>query len=340
MKGGLRMRQSWRLWLVASVMFLGAGARAQAANYSALYAFGDSLSDVGNAYLATNGAEPVSPPYFDGQFSNGPVWVQDLASALGLPALRPSLAGGTDFAVGGAETGATPVHPANASDLPAQLADFNATIPSPSPSALYTLWIGSNDLFSILDTPNITPAAAEADAHDAVQNVVSFVYGLAADGAKNLLLVTVPDLGVAPAITKLGTAAETAATDLSAYFDQALVAAVSGEAAQAGMHLSLVNTFSLLDAAVADPSAFGFTNVTSPCWTGSYTSASSGSLCSQTTAGQNQYLFWDQVHPTEAAALIIADQALTQVPEPSAIALLAGSLGALAFLRRPKRRVG
>jgi hypothetical protein len=41
-------------------------------------------------------------------FSNGPVWVQDLSVDLGLGTLSPSLAGGTDFAFGGAETGNTP----------------------------------------------------------------------------------------------------------------------------------------------------------------------------------------------------------------------------------------
>ncbi|MGC8525055.1 MAG: SGNH/GDSL hydrolase family protein, partial [Acidibrevibacterium sp.] len=275
-----------------------------------------------------------SPPYSDGRFSNGPVWVQDLASQLGLPALTASLAGGTDFAVGGAQTGTTPVHTANLSDLPAQLAAFQTAVPTPASGALYTLWIGANDLFSILGTPGISQATAIADANAAVSNVVTFVAGLAADGAKTLLLVTVPNLGVVPAITKLGSAAETAATDLSAYFDQALVSAVGGEAAGAGMHLSILDSFGLLDDAIADPAAFGFSNVTTPCWTGNYTSASSGTRCASTIAGQDQYLFWDQVHPTAAGQQIIADAAFAEVPEPGSLALLLGGLGALGFVRR------
>jgi phospholipase/lecithinase/hemolysin len=75
--------------------------------YSTIYAFGDSLSDAGNAWLLTNtpyaailglSAEPVSPPYFQeiyssvtaDVFSNGPVWTQDLSTALGLGTLAPS----------------------------------------------------------------------------------------------------------------------------------------------------------------------------------------------------------------------------------------------------------
>ncbi len=323
-------------WLLAGGMVVGAGivsAPALAGDYAALYAFGDSLSEAGNAFIATSGTEPVSPPYSDGRFSNGPVWVQDLANQLGLPALTASLAGGTDFAVGGAQTGTTPVHTANLSDLPAQLTAFQAAVPTPASGALYTLWIGANDLFSILGTPGISTATAMADANAAVSNVVTFVAGLAADGAKNLLLVTVPNLGVVPAITKLGSAAETEATDLSAYFDQALVSAVGGEAAGAGMHLSILDSFGLLDDAIADPAAFGFSNVTTPCWTGNDTNASSGTRCASTIAGQDQYLFWDQVHPTAAGQQIIADAAFAEVPEPGSLALLLAGLGALGLVR-------
>ena len=64
--------------------------------------------------------------YSDGRFTNGNVWVQDLAQNLGLPAVKPSLAGGTDYAYGGAETGQTSVHTVNPTDLPSQLAQFAA----------------------------------------------------------------------------------------------------------------------------------------------------------------------------------------------------------------------
>ena len=46
-----------------------------------------------------------------------------------------------------------------------------------------------------------------------------------------------------------------------------------------------------------DRAAFGLTNVTNPCWTGSFTSATLGSVYSML----NSYLFWDEVHPTAVA---------------------------------------
>src|SRR5215475_11575436 len=62
-----------------------------------LVVFGDSLSDTGNLFAATFGAVPPSPPYFQGRFSNGPVWVDALARKLTLPV--------ENFAIGGALTG-------------------------------------------------------------------------------------------------------------------------------------------------------------------------------------------------------------------------------------------
>ena len=46
---------------------------------AAIYVFGDSLSEAGNFYVATGGALPPSPLYFDGRFSNGKAWVEHFA---------------------------------------------------------------------------------------------------------------------------------------------------------------------------------------------------------------------------------------------------------------------
>lgn len=66
-------------------------------NFSKIYVFGNSLSDPGNIYNATSfvqwfdglfGLEipvlPPSPPYFEGRYSNGPIWIDYLAEDLGI----------------------------------------------------------------------------------------------------------------------------------------------------------------------------------------------------------------------------------------------------------------
>ena len=86
-----------------------------------------------------------------------------------------------------------------------------------------------------------------------------------------------------------------------------------------------------------DPAKFDFSNVTDPCWTGGFTGyAGGGSVCSQLPAVQDTYLFWDDVHPTAAGHLIVADDALhaigAAVPEPATWAMMTLGLAGLGFV--------
>ncbi|HUB50079.1 MAG TPA: SGNH/GDSL hydrolase family protein [Acetobacteraceae bacterium] len=275
------------------------------APYSAIYAFGDSLTDTGNVSLATAGLLPVSPPYADHSFSNGPVWVQDLAQDLGLPALQPSLAGGTDFAYGGAQTGPTPTHTVNPTDLTSQYAQFLAQVASPQPNALYTVWIGSNDVLDIAGDASLTPAQQQTDVQAAVNNEAAVISGLAARGATNLLVLNVPDLGNTPYEMARGATAVQTASTLSSLYDQDLATALQPIAAAGPVKVNQVDMFSVLNQVEANPAAYGFTDVTDPLWTGNFTSASSGTL-QATGAAQNGYLFMDGLHPTAHADAVLA----------------------------------
>lgn len=274
------------------------------APFSTIYAFGDSLSDAGNISLATLGLLPVSPPYQDRVFSNGPTWVQDLAQDLGLPAVKPSLAGGTDFAFGGAETGQTPQHTLSPIDLPSQLGQFAAQVPSPQPNALYAMWIGSNDVLDILRDNALTPAQQQSDVTAAVNNEVAGITALAARGAQDFLVLNVPNLGITP--YEQARPAQTAtATALSSQYDTELATALHTLEASGALKIDLVDTYSILDQVDANPTAYGFTNVTNPVWTGNLTSPDSGTL-NAVGAAQNQYLFFDGLHPTAQAHALLA----------------------------------
>src|SRR5271166_5113143 len=118
--------------------------------YSAIYAFGDSLSDTGNLFDSIG---LPAPPYSNGRFSNGPVWVEDLSQKVGLGPVTPSVEGGNDYAWGEATTGYSgTLNPAApVPTLADQVGQFLAKGSAP-PSALYTFSIGANDLFQILES--------------------------------------------------------------------------------------------------------------------------------------------------------------------------------------------
>lgn len=78
--------------------------------FEGIVVFGDSLSDTGNFYYISGDTYPVSPPYYNGRFSNGPVWIETLAPLLGVDAdfetswlQYPTSA--DNFATGGANSG-------------------------------------------------------------------------------------------------------------------------------------------------------------------------------------------------------------------------------------------
>lgn len=277
-------------------------------SFSGIFAFGDSLSDVGNVYTATLHFIPV-PPFVDGHFSNGPIWVEDLAQQLGLPVPRPRLLGGTDFAYGGGETGPGPLHSAILpTDLPSQLAQYEVEDPGPHPNALYTLSIGSNTTLDAISAYPGNPTAADAAIAQGVANETNFVNELAQLGAQNFLILNVPDLGKIPAETAKGLVVAQTASTLAGEYNRDLDTSLSAVAAQDHLNLHLVHTYTLIDEAVADPAAFGFTNVTEPVWTGNYYNPFSGHL-NATGAAQNGYLFFGPLHPTAAAHAQLASLA-------------------------------
>ena len=82
----------------------GVASAASAQSYNRLVVFGDSLSDNGNLYAVLG--QPTSPPYYQGRFSNGPVFTE----LLGFNAanFNGSVTGSINYAFGGSRTDASP----------------------------------------------------------------------------------------------------------------------------------------------------------------------------------------------------------------------------------------
>ena len=199
----MRSRISLRLGAMAVLMLI-ASIPARAAShpaFDAIYVFGDSYYDVGNIFIATGGAIPAAP-YFNGRFSNGPIWIDHLAGTYGLT-VKPSLAGGTDYAVGGAEvTAAVPAGNSSIPSIPQQVAlylsqhNFKA-----DPKALYIMGGGGNDIL------NATSGSPTALAGEIAFGLLSSIAQLQRAGARNFLVPSLFNIGLLPASRASGNTA-------------------------------------------------------------------------------------------------------------------------------------
>src|SRR5215208_6403576 len=203
---------------VVLLSVLATASSATAQTYDRFYTFGDSLVDNGNVYAATvqTGA-PLPPPgaYCQGRFSNGPVafefvWaaLQDIPLAPACPVppapgtLRPLLLGGgpaVNFAFGGASTGLFNPAPGGMTvpGLQGQVGLFGLALGGqpPSPHALYAILAGANDYLSLT---RIKPSQEERIVEGVVGNISDAIRQLHRLGARHLIVLNLPDLGLSP----------------------------------------------------------------------------------------------------------------------------------------------
>ncbi len=308
---------------------------ALAGPFSSLFVFGDSLSDTGNLALLSpaNGPNPANGPYDGGRFSNGPLWIEDLAVGLGLAGeAAPALLGGNNYAFAGARTGLDASPPGVLAQavglwgsgfapfgLPAHL--------SADPSALYVVVGGGNDmrdarsLYTGMTAADIAGRASAAAS--AVANLANTLGYLASLGAKNILISTLPDLGYTPEATLLGLTA--ASSDASAWFNSN-ISGLMGLGTSLGLNMYLLDMAGLGEAVQQNPADYGITNTHWPCAGFTY---SQGTSCDESA-------FSDVLHPSAHMGSLIALAALDVlgVPEPDSLFLFGLALLVLAVVHR------
>jgi phospholipase/lecithinase/hemolysin len=302
---------SYKRLLSISIVCISLATAALAGPFTSVIVYGDSLSDNGNLYAASG--QPPSPPYFNGRRSNGPVAVEDLANALGAPLKDYAWIGATT-GIGNYGDGGTPTS-FGAFNLPGMLTEFNLTKASLGPVAnsLFIVWGGANDFLA----PSPVDATAQAVINRAITNLLTIVGSLESLGASHIIVPGLPDIGLTPYYQSLGPVAAAQGSLLTDAFNAALKANLPGNAIY-------VDTASLIRSMVVNPSAFGFTNVTSACFNGV-------TVC----ADPSKYLFFDDFHPTAATHAFVAAELMgAAVPEPATVFLVLAGLGSLALARR------
>jgi phospholipase/lecithinase/hemolysin len=260
-------------------------------------------------------------PFPVGYYTDGPattpgtgagptgLWIDQLAAKMSVTDPAPVLgpAGGTNYAVASALTGS-----ASLQDMQNQVNLFLSQHPTGgSANALYTFWGGANDLFS----GNNPKQAAD--------NIFSQIQEVAADGGKYFLWLNLPSLGATPAGSANAAALNAASAAFNAEWGTDLSLLDSS-----GIYVIVVDVSSLFNQIIGTPSAFGFTDV-------------KDSAQGLSGVNPNDYLFWDDMHPTTAGDMYVANLALadlTAAPEPaSCVLILLGGCGLFA-LRGVRRK--
>lgn len=305
------MNRSFRLALGAMVLICISSARLSAVPlFDRMWIFGDSLSDVGNLYLATGGLQPPASGYWQGRSSNGLVWVEYLAPKLELPVPTMSLTGGNDFAFRGAFSSGTGL---GAPGLDGQVSMFAARGVTPGANDLFVVWAGANDF--IFGSPNPTVVA---------NNVLAQINALKTLGARKFLVMNLPPMGLVPDLQLQPQQVKDLANAASMLYNATLDAGLDGVRSPT-VSVTEVDVFGLFQQIIASPASFGLTNVTDDF---------PGTLGD---SAANGYLFWDTVHPTTAAHALVADAAYQAliVPEPASAGLML--LAGVSLLSRRRR---
>jgi len=322
--------------------------------YSNMFVLGDSLSDVGNLFIATDNnlipplpQLPQDPPYYQGRFSDGPNYTEYLWQNLNLPGdIAPSLGGGTNYAVGGARSryhtfdrafnpvfdplGDTTLFP-EFTLLGQRDALLNDTGYSLDPGALYTVWIGSNDVADAFEAllSGATPGYANSLLLQSANDLLTVINDLVGAGAEKLLIPNVPNLGLVPdvqALLPVFPGAQTLASELSLVFNGVVDTGLSGISA----NITRLDTFQFLTDLVIDPTLFGLPadmNVSEACFSGFV--GTPGTVCSN----PDEYVFWDKIHPSAVTHQVLGRVATAAVPEPAIIVLMSLGLAGIGYRR-------
>ena len=318
---------------------------------SRIVIFGDSLTDSGRLKQRLK----IFPmrPYWIGRFSNGPTWPEYLAMATslgiqnhaygGASAAKPDTLPGANLYARGRDLGQFFV----SGSIELQISDYldgtlkGAQIEQPNATA-FLIWAGANDYISKepirgLITVFLNSPEGQAGYKRVVERAVAQldldVRTLYRSGARNFIMVNMPDLGRAPIVLQNTTydfenvrvsGAERRIqlaqrlTELTQYHNQQLLDAtvrlrqeLSDSAilyVDANKHFHLLS--GLDESAPQQPQDFGYAplelaeslnyqdwelNLQKPCYEGSYLGTND---TRQSCVNPDQALFWDTVHPT------------------------------------------
>ncbi|HHQ4660822.1 TPA: SGNH/GDSL hydrolase family protein [Aeromonas veronii] len=328
-------------WLVCllGLMALTAQAAEGRQPFSRVVMFGDSLSDTGKMYKKMRGYLPSSPPYFNGRFSNGPVWLEQLGDERfpGLVVANEAEGGATAVAYNhlGALNGWLgfwswdPKYQV-INNLDYEIDQFLKKDKF-RPDDLVVIWVGANDYLAY-------GWNTERDADRVIDTIRLASNRLVLNGAQQILLFNIPDLGQTPSARSMKVVEKV--RHVASYHNQKLQN-LTRELAPLGI-VKLFEVDKQFDEMMRDPQQFGLSDTEHACYGGGYTwKPFSGSaaevaatpalsfservaiagnpiLAQAVVSGQakgraatlncDEHMFWDQVHPTRTVHKVLSQR--------------------------------
>jgi len=309
-----------------------------------LVIFGDSLTDTDGIYAYTNKihqsnpiipAIPASPPYVDGRFSNGPVWVEYVAKALHLDPKSPAQFANYAFGGSWAEPfiNSGEVFPFGFDTIMDKYIK-DAKDDTQKDKHLYIIWMGANDYLS-------GRLNAETATDNTVGDIEKEIYRLLNAGARHFLIIDLPDVGITPEVVAKGPKFVKEMNTLVQMHNRKLAAMVANLRIQRPEATYIYDeVYAQMDEIVGHPDKYNLKNVTQACYDGGILgvaargekemqklhaagldirtnvalreaylnglSTGKFSVC----ANQDDYLFWDHVHPTTVGHQLLANAIL------------------------------
>lgn len=298
--------------------------------------FGDSLSDNGNLYRKVK-IIPKSPPYYAGQFSNGSVWAERLRIYLemnhGISAQNYAV-GGATVVYRSARKGSLPYYLQR--EIDGYLTSNRSTNKD---NVLYFFWMGANDYMDEKEKP------VDALVTEVVDEIILQVRVLIEQGAKNFVLIDLPNLAKGPFVKNTDQNFKERMAALSLLNHQKMQESVELlKRTYPTFNFLYIDAYSIFNDMLVNMSHYNeryhkhITNMTDACWAGSYnltnreidpelqtTIQSSTALSTAYAVGTkytimdkacgdpDNFFFWDAVHPTAATHDIFTSLVIEQI---------------------------
>jgi phospholipase/lecithinase/hemolysin len=259
--------------------------------------FGDSLSDVGRYHAYTRGLVFPDTVYWKGRSSNGPVWVDYVLGALGVP--------GDNYAFAGAPT-RPPKFPYHIifPSLQEQLEEHQARQEAPPPpESLAILWIGGNNYIysgKRMDVVSYTIGDIRTSATE-----------ILARGVQALIIANLPDLSSINFLPS-GFKKEEYQERLKNFTEEhnrKLLEVIDDLGRQhPRQKIKLFDAYGMDQYLRIHSHQLGFHDLTQPCYRGRYFAVipSQEDICPNPQVYKN----WDDVHPTTRVHCYFAVQFL------------------------------